>query len=33
MVDGFEVVLSQVDLRQHVVSIAEVEHAIGVGGP
>ncbi|MEG3147913.1 hypothetical protein U1839_24960, partial [Sphingomonas sp. RT2P30] len=32
MVDGFDDVLSQVDLRQNMSAIAEIEDAIGVGG-
>jgi hypothetical protein len=32
MVDGFDDVLSQVDLRENVSAIAEVEDAVGVGG-
>ncbi|MEG3147826.1 hypothetical protein U1839_24510, partial [Sphingomonas sp. RT2P30] len=30
--DGFDDVLSQVDLRQNMSAIAEIEDAIGVGG-
>src|SRR5476651_2548914 len=32
MVDGFDVVLAQIDLRQDVAAIAEVEEAILLGG-
>ena len=32
MVDGFDDVLSQVDLRENVSAIAEIEDAVGVGG-
>jgi hypothetical protein len=32
MVDGFDHVLSQVDLRQNMSAVAEIEDAIGVSG-